>query len=334
MLATVVVVGGGTGGVVAANVLRKTLKKEHRVILIDKNQNHVFYGSFPLLMVNRRKPENLQRDLSRLQKKGIDFIQASVYGIDPELSQLITDREPVPYDYLVLSPGADHHPETVPGFTQEAFNAYSLKDVNYLRRRLQFFNGGKIVIFISSLPFSCSPVPYEFTFLLDDYLRKQNIRDKTEITLVTPEPGPEPIGEPKVGASIRKMLQDRQINYYSEAKVLSIDTANKQLVLDQVIYITGDLFVGIPSHWGPGFLRNSFLTEEGGWIKVHPYTLRTKIENIYAIGDATNIRLPVKKVWGPKAGIFAHYQAEVVSRNLAREIAGQKPNYRYTAKGM
>ena len=333
-LAKVVVVGGGTGGVVAANVLRKTLKKEHKVVLIDRNQNHVFYGTIPLLNINRRKPQNLQRNLSRLNNKGIDFVQAEVTGIDYELSKVLTTLEPVSYDYLVLSPGAEHHPETVPGFNEIAYNAYSLKGANQLRQNLKDFVGGKIVVFISSLPFSCPPAPYEITFLLDDYLRNRGIRNQTEIYLITPEPSPEPLAEPKVGGSIREMLNERDINYYSEAKVLSIDPLKQKLILDQGVTIPGDYFIGIPSHWGPNFLRNTFLSEEGGWIKVDPNTLQTKIKNIFAIGDATNIRLPINKVWAPKAGIFAHYQAEVVARNLSRLISRQKPNYSYTAKGM
>lgn len=326
-------VGGGTGGIVAANVLRKTLHKSHRVVLIDRNKKHVFYGSLPFLMINRRKPEYLQRELPRLNRKGIEFVEAEVTGINTGNSHVTTNRELIPYDYLILSPGAEHHPETVPGFFEGVYNVYSLEGTNKLRQRLHGFTGGNIVIFISSLPITCPPAPYEITFLLHDYLRKKGVRNQTRISLVSPEPGPEPLGGPKIGASIRKMLQERDICYYSEAKVLSLDTATRELKLDQGISLNGDLFMGVPSHWGPSFLRNTPVTEEGGWIKVNPYTLQTSINRVFATGDATNLRLPVKQVWGPKAGIFAHYQAEVVARNIALQISGKKPEYRYTAKG-
>ncbi|MDO9573521.1 MAG: hypothetical protein Q7I94_00905 [Candidatus Contubernalis sp.] len=81
-------------------------------------------------------------------------------------------------------------------------------------------------------------------------------------------------------------------------------------------------------------LHSSGLVEEGGWIKVDPHTLETENERIFAVGDATNLRLPVMNVLAPKSGVFAHYQAEVVGRNIACILKGKDPEFRYTAKGL
>lgn len=333
-MASILILGGGTGGVVAANVLGKILDREHRITLIDRRDSHIFYGSFPLLMVNRRKPEDLKKRLSTLRKKGVEFVQTEIRGIFSQESVVRTDTGPFKYDYLIISLGAEHHPETVPGFSEGAFNAYSLEGLDDLRNRLEEFHEGRIVFFISSLPFICPPAPYEMMFLLDDYFRQRGIRKKVELTMVTPEPSPEPLAGPKVGLSVRKMMDERDIDLNTEAKVLSLDYGAGKLNLDQGVSFEGELFIGVPPHWGPSIMRDTGLIEGGGWIEVSPRTLQTRVKNIYAIGDATALRLPVKKVLAPKAGIFAHYQAEVVARNIASLIAGRKPRHRYKARGM
>ena len=213
-----------------------------------------------------------------------------------------------------------------------AYNVYNFDDVIRLSNHLQNIKRGKIVLFISSLPFVCPPAPYEIVFLLDEYFRERGIREKVELSLVTPEQAPEPLAGPRVGASVRRMFQQRNIGLITNARVLT-DPSSKTLALDQGINIQADLFLGIPSHWGPTVMRGTGLVDEGGWIEVDPYTLETKRKNVFAIGDAIGLRLPVMNVLAPKAGVFAHYQAEVVSRNIALLIKGKKARFRYTAKG-
>jgi len=333
-LKTILILGGGTGGVVCANVLGKLLGKSHRVILIDRNERHVFRGSYPLLMVNKRNPGDLTRKLERLALKNVEFIQAEVEKIFPEQSKVQTNKGYVDYDFLIISLGAEHHPETLPGFSEGAYNIYDFENLIRLGNELKKTEGGRIVLFISSLPFICPPAPYEMIFLLDEYFRHLGRRKKVELFFITPETAPEPLAGPKVSESIRQMLNSRGINLITNAKVLSLEAPSKTLLLDHGIKIEGELFLGIPPHWGPTVMRGTGLVEEGGWIQVDPYTLETKRKNIFAIGDATALRLPVSNVLAPKAGIFAHYQAEVVSRNIALFINGKKPRFRYTGKGL
>jgi sulfide:quinone oxidoreductase len=333
-MSTVVILGGGTGGVVCANVLGKTLGKGHRVVLVDRKDSHVFMGSYPLLMINKRKAEDITRKLENLAKKGVEFIHSEVKKVLTEQSAVQTDSGYIEYDYLIISLGAEHHPETVPGFAEGAYNIYNFDDVIRLGSHLKTIRGGKIVLFISSLPIICPSAPYEIVFLLDEYFRERGIRDKVELSLVTPEQSPFPLAGPRVGASFRRMLQERRIGLTTNARVLTLDPSSKTLALDQGINVQADLFLGIPSHWGPTVMRSTGLVEEGGWLEVDPYTLETKRKNVFAIGDATGLRLPVMNVFAPKAGIFAHYQAEVVSRNIALLIKGEKARFRYTAKGL
>jgi sulfide:quinone oxidoreductase len=333
---TVVVLGGGVGGVVASNVLRKTLPKKHRVVLVDRNDRHNFRSSLPLLLVNKRRPAQISRKLENLRRKGIDFIQAEISQLDTGRRTVETSGGELDYDYLVVSLGAEHHPETVPGMAAGSYNPWSFEGASRLRQKLAAFKRGKIVMFAASLPFTCPPAPYETMFLLDEYFRRRGLRGQVDLTLVTPEPTPEPLAGPKVGDSVRRMLEQRGIELITQARVLSLHSHNGSgsLLLDHGISIPGDLFLGIPPHWGPSVLRDSGLVEEGGWITVDPDTLEARADRVYGIGDAAAVKLPVMKVWAPKAGIFAHYQAEVVGRNIACMIAGEKPRFRYTGKGL
>lgn len=328
----VLVLGGGSGGLVASNVLKRELGAAADVTLIDRNRRHYYQSSYPMLLIGGRKPGAITRRLERLQRKGIEFHQAKITGVDPYHRKVVTTTGSLSFDYLVISLGAELHPETVPGFRRNAYNIYDFWDLIRLRHRLANFSHGRVVLFISSLPFKCPPAPSEFMFLLDQLFRQRGCRNRVSLTMVTPETSPEPLAGPLVGQSVRRMLGQRGIKLITEAKVLRLDPGN--LVLDQGIEVRGDIFLGIPPHWGPDALRGSGLVEAGGWVKVDPHTLETGVPGVYAIGDATAVRLPVAGIQAPKAGAFAHNQAEVVARNLANIVRGAPPRFRYTGRGV
>ncbi len=329
---TILILGGGTGGVAAANVLGKTVGRRHQVVLVDRNDSHFFLASYPLVMIGRRRPEQVKRKLKNLERKGVAFFQAEVKSINTTCRRVETDRGALSYDYLVIALGAEHHPETVPGQAEGAYNPYNFADLNRLRQRLASFKRGKIVVFISSLPYTGVIAPWEIIFLLEDFFRQRGFERQVKLTLATPEPLPLPLAGPKVGDSIRRMMQQRGINLITQVRVLNLDQKGGSLILDHGITLPADLFIGIPSHWGPSALRDSELTVKGGWVRVHPHTLETGADGVFAIGDAAATVLPLSQVWAPKAGFFAHYQAEVVARNIALILAGKKPVFRFTGK--
>lgn len=286
-----------------------------------------------MLVINERKKTELLRPLAGLKKKGIDYLQAEVLKVDPINALVETSVKSLEFDYLVIALGAEHNPSTVPGFVESAFNVYSFEGVCCLRDRLAEFRGGSIILFISSIPYICPLAPYEIIFLLDWHLRQRGIRRKTELTVVTPSSSPEPLAPPRVGGRLIEMLKRREIQLVTEAKVLYLNPLQNTLVMDHV-EMEADLFLGVPPHRGPAALQGSGLVvDEGGWIAVHPHTLETRVQKVFAVGDAAALRLPVLKAWAPKAGVFAHYQGEVVARNIARLIRGVEPKYKYTGKG-
>ncbi|MGI5900938.1 MAG: NAD(P)/FAD-dependent oxidoreductase [Desulfitobacteriia bacterium] len=326
------ILGGGIGGVVAANLLKKAVGSSMEVMVIDREPMHRYAPSYPLVLTGEKKPGEICRDLKVLKRKNIEVLNDEITEIDFEARRVFTRNTNLNYDYLLISLGLDYHPEAVPGFKEFAFNVYDFKDLSEIRRRLKNFTSGRIVLFVSSLPIKCSPAPYEIILLVDYYFRRRGNRQQVKLTIVTPEASPEPLAKPKVGLSIRKLLAERNIELLTEAKVLAVE--EKALVLDSETKIPADLLLGIAPHWTPKVLRQTKLTDKNGFVKVNPYTMETSYPGVYAIGDATSIRLPVIGAYAPKAGVFTHAQAKVVAKNIARLAKGLKPVYRYDGKGL
>ena len=236
----ILILGGGTEGLVVANELRKKLGREHKIILIDKNEKHIYAPSFLWLMLGKRRAEEIQKPLNLLRKKWIDFINEEIIKIIPEKKLVKTTGNEFNYDYLVISLGAELAPEKIKNISKAGYNLYQLEDVEKLRDDLKVFQGGKVCIVISALPFKCPAAPYEAAFLLDEYFSKKRIRGKTEISIFTPETLPMPAAGQEIGEAIRSMLESRNINFTPEVQLVSVDSDKKELKFKAgkiVIYI-------------------------------------------------------------------------------------------------
>lgn len=328
---SILILGGGTAGVAAANVLRKLLPLRHQITLVDRQAYHVFKAGFPLVPVRHRRPNELIRPLDGLRQIGVEFIQAEVIAADLTHQIIHTSIGNLTYDYLVIALGAELSPESIPGFRDAAFNAYSLEHLSLLAAELPKFKKGRIVVFVSHLPY-LGVGPYELVLLLQDYFHRKGRGNQVQVTFVTPETSPLPIAGPKFGRGILDLLERRGIGVSTQARILQLNTKSGHLILDGGIYIPGDMLIGIPSHQGPSPFRGTLLAQDGGWLEVNPLTLATRLPRVYAIGDAVGIRLPITSEWLPKLGAFAHYQGEVVARNIALEITGKEPTFRFTGK--
>ncbi len=100
---TVAVLGGGVGGLVSANRLRKLLSREHRIVLIDRNVWHSFAPAYPAVMLGQKVARQVSRDLRSLERKGIEFIAAEITGIDLSGKTVRFDGQELAYDYLIVS---------------------------------------------------------------------------------------------------------------------------------------------------------------------------------------------------------------------------------------
>ena len=327
---TILILGGGIGGQVAANSLAPLLKGKHRIILMDKGQNFEFPPSFPWVVAGQRNPADIQKSLPSLLKKGVTFIQAEIFGIDPVSKKVKTSAGPLSFDYLLISLGAELAPGKISGFQEGALNLYTLDGSIQIHKSLQSFDQGKIAVLITSTPFKCPAAPYEAAFLIQDFLKKKG--RKGEVVVFTPEPFPMPTAGPKVGEALRGMLESKGIRFYPGHKVTKIDPQGKVLIFENGKNENYDLLVGVPPHEAPKPVKESGLTNETGWIPVDRETLETKYPGIYAIGDVTTIPIAQGKTL-PKAGIFAHYQAEIVAANILSRLNHQPEKGKFDGAG-
>lgn len=335
---TVLILGGGVGGLVAANELRRKLHREHRIVLVDRKTQHVFAPSFLWLMLGWRDPSRISQDLSLLKRKGIKYVNAEVLEIDLGKRLVKTSDQDLSYDYLIVALGAELHPKAIPGLSEAGYNLYCLKGVITLRDALKEFSGGTAAVVVSALPFKCPAAPYEAALLLDYAFRRRGIRDRVDLKIFTPEPLPMPVAGPIVGGAVKQMVEARGIGFHPQWKLISVDPEKREITFENGQKARFDLLIAIPPHRSPEVVQKAGLTDGTGWIPVDKGTLKTQHENVYALGDVTAIRLPGRykpdvPLMLPKAGVFAHYQAEAVAQNIVAEIQGRTPPVAFDGKG-
>jgi sulfide:quinone oxidoreductase len=328
----VLILGGGLGGLMAASHLRRLLPREHDVVVVEKKETFSLCMANLWLMTGERQvPEEGQREMSGLAKKGIDWVRGEVQSLDADARTVRTTAGSLDGDYLVVALGADRKPQAVPGFSEGALNLYEPGGAQAIRHTLAGFSGGRIVVLISRTPFSCPSAPYEAAFLIEDVLRKRGVRERVEIAVYTPEDLPMPVAGPTVGQSLVQMLKERGIEFHGEQITLKIDPASRRVLfeIDETSY---DLLVGVPPHVAPEAAREGKLVDASGWIPVDSGTLETRHPGVFAIGDATAIRLP-NGMFLPKAGVFADGQARAAAERVAADIVGDAEASRFNGHG-
>jgi len=328
---TVVVLGGGTGGLVVANHLARN-KDGHRIVLVERDAVYRFAPSFPWVMSGARRPEQVTVDLRRLARRSVELTQAEVRAIDVDAGRIETSTGSIPYDRLVVALGAELAPDALPGFTEGAHNVYALEGAVSAGRALEQFEGGRVVVLVSRLPYKCPAAPYETALLAEALLRKRGVRSGSTIDVYTPEPLPMPTAGPVLGEALRGILEQREIGFHPEQSVERIEAEARELVLTSGERVGYDLLLGVPPHRAPAPARESGLAAVSGFIPVDRATLATTIEGVFAIGDVTTIPLAGGRFL-PKAGVFAHGQAKVVARRIAAELAGRAPSDAFEGKG-
>ena len=319
---TIVILGGGVGGLVTANELRERLGKEHRVILIDREDRHIFWPSLLWVQVGLRDPGKIVRDLAMLEKKGIEVLKGEVESIDPERKTVRVDDSELAADYVVISLGAQLAPEKVPGLAEGGHNLYSLEGATAIRDSLKKVDEGRVVVLTAGTPYKCPAAPYEAAMLLAHDLHKRRLRDRVEVAIYAWEPAPMGVTGPEVSAGVKHFLAERDIPYYPQHQVTQVDATSGTLHFGDGAEANFDLLVYIPPHVAPTVVLQAGLTGESGWVPVDRHSMETRFPGVYAIGDVTAISLAMGMPL-PKAGVFAHHEGEAVARTIASQISGE-----------
>ena len=319
---TILVLGGGVGGLVTAVELRKKLPREHRIVLVDREERHLFPASLLWLILGLRTAEQISRPLDHLRRKGIEVVRGEIRELDPAARRVTVDGATLDGDAVVVSLGADLAPEAVPGLAGAGHDLCTLRGAEGLRSALAGFRSGRLVVLTATPAYKCPAAPYEAAMLLESHCRRHGFRGAVRIDLFAAEPGPLGVAGPEVSAGVRQMVEAKGVAYHPEHQVTAVDTEARRLVFANGAEAGFDLLAYVPPHRAPRVVEAAGLTDATGWVPVDRRTLATRCPGVFAIGDVTAIPLTLGKPL-PKAGVFAHRQAQVVAQTIASEVTGR-----------
>jgi sulfide:quinone oxidoreductase len=235
-------------------------------------------------------------------------------------------------DAIIVSLGAELAPETVPGLAEGGHNLYSIAGAAAIRDALGSFRSGRVVVLTAAPAYKCPAAPYEAAMLIEAFVRRKGAGGGVALDFYAAEPGPMGVAGPAVSQAVRQMIESRGIRYHPEHQVTAVDPGGRTLSFTNGATASFDLLVYIPPHRAPAVIRSSGLTGETGWVGVDRHTFETAYPGVYAIGDVTTVPLTMGKPL-PKAGVFAHRQAEVVTANIAAAWAGRPERMAFDGRG-
>ena len=319
----VVILGGGVGGTIVANLLAKKLRPdEAEITVVDKTGKHVYQPGFVYVAFEHQKPAKLVRDERGLLRKRVKLVLGEAVKIDADGKKVhLADGTVLDYDRLVVALGARLTPDELPGYKESAHHFYSLEGAVELRKALESFQGGKVVVTVASVPYKCPPAPSEAACQLDYYFTKRHIRDKVDIHFLSPLSRVFPL-EP-VNPVVEQVFAKHNIRSTIFFNAESVDPVKKTVNSIEGESVPYDLLIMVPPHRGAKVVEDSGLGDRGGWLPTDKFTLRTKAHpDIFALGDCTDV--PVSK-----SGAAAHFQAKVIAESIVADLRGQTPTMKY-----
>lgn len=320
----VLVLGGGFGGLELSSLLSAELGDAVDVVLIDRAESFVFGFSKLDVMFGRTSEGHVRHRYQDAVKPGVRFLQAEIESIDPEHRRVVTDAGELDGDVMVVALGADLDPGATPGLLEAGHEFYTVPAAFALREVLDSFDGGRVVIGVTSTPFKCPPAPSETALLVHDLLLRRGLRDRSEVSLVMPLGTPIP-PSPPASAAILSAFAERGIRWCPNQQIVSLDPGTKTARTTTGDDIPFDLFLGVPVHVAPEVVRASGLCVDG-WVPVDSLTLETRYPGVYAVGDVTSVGTP-------KAGVFAEGQARVVASAIVAQATGRGSPTQYDGQG-
>ncbi|HUG49820.1 MAG TPA: FAD-dependent oxidoreductase [Terrimesophilobacter sp.] len=321
----VVVLGAGFGGLELTTRLSDAFGDEIEIVLIDQADAFVIGFSKLDVMFGRTDAGAVRHRYREIVKPGVRFVQTTVRAIDPVARRVGTDAGSFDADVLVVALGADVDPAATPGLVEGGHEFYTVAGAAAARDVLARFDGGRVIVGVTSTPFKCPPAPSEAALLVREYLVGRGLGDSSEVTLVMPFGTPVP-PSPAASEALLTAFAEQGVSWLPNRSVRALDPDRNVAVLDNGGELPFDLFLGVPVHRAAAVARESSLARNG-WIPVNPLTLETEFPDVYAIGDVTSVGTP-------KAGVFAEGQATVVAEEIIAKRRGLPQPGSYGGKGV
>ena len=288
----ILILGAGTAGTLIANKLRKRLsKREWSITIVDENKEHYYQPGFLFIPFGIYNQNDVIKPKAKFIPKGVDFIYSQIDKILPQENKVLIaeGKRELKYDFLIIATGTRIAPEETPGLLGELwhkdiFDFYTVEGAVALAERLKSFNGGKLVVNITELPFKCPVAPLEFIFLADTYFKKRGIRDKVELTLVTPLPGA--FTKPIATKMLSGLMEEKNIKIVPDFNIAEVDNLNKKILDYEEKAVEFDILVTIPTNKGADMIERSSMGDDLNFVPTDKHTLQAVgHENIFVLGD-------------------------------------------------
>jgi len=319
----IVILGGGTGGTLTANRLRRLyLETEAEIMVVDQDDRHVYQPGLLFVPFGLAHLEEIVRPRGRQLHRGISYINSAIDHVDLVANEIyLTNGSTTGYDVLVVATGAVLVPEETEGligkgWMEKVFTFYSPEGAAALEAALATFDGGRVVVNVIDMPIKCPVAPLEFCFLADWYFHERGIRDQVQLTYVTPLDGA--FTKPVASRRLVGMLAEKDIELVTEFNTGEVDGEGGRLVAYDGREVGFDLAVVVPLHGGADYVGHSpGLGDELNFIPTDEHTLQSKAApNVFVIGDAANVP-------ASKAGSVTHFEGEVLVENVRRFLTGE-----------
>lgn len=318
-----VILGAGTAGTMVANRLARELEgDEWEITLVDAEETHYYQPGFLFIPFGIYGKKDVIKSKREFLPRGTTLIISPIEMIEPDVNRVyLTNGRILSYDYLIIATGAKTNPEETPGMAEHEwrrsiYDFYTLDGALALHKQLAGWQGGKLVMHITEMPIKCPVAPLEFLFLADWYFQEQGIRDRVELTLVTPLPGA--FTKARASERLGGMLAEKQIRVVPEFNIERVEPDAKQIISYDEQSVAYDLLVTVPLNMGDEVIARSGLGDELNFVPTDKHTLRARdFDNIFVLGDATN--LP-----SSKAGSVAHFQVDTFIANFRRYLDGRE----------
>jgi sulfide:quinone oxidoreductase len=316
-----IILGAGSAGTMMMNHLQGKMPQGWGITVVDKDPVHYYQPGFLFLPFGTYTEEAIKRPKTKFVPKGVRYVHQGIDRVDAAANQVFLEGGAVlQYDLLIIATGSRIAPEEIEGMMgrgwhKNVFDFYTFEGARNLRDFLATWEGGRLVVHLTEMPIKCPVAPLEFAFLADDFFRKKGIRNRVDITYVTPLSGA--FTKPTASAKLGYLLEDKQIKVVPDFNIMQVDADRNTIVSYDGTEVPYDLLVTVPTNKGDDAMARSGLGDELNFVATDPKTLQHKEHtNIFVVGDATDVP-------ASKAGSVAHFEAEILTENILRYIQGQ-----------
>ncbi len=317
-----VILGAGTAGTMMANHLSHELKKaDWKISIVDEKEEHHYQPGYLFLPFDIYTPEDIIKSIEEFIPKHASLVKGKIDKVIPTENKVkMADGSELNYDILIVATGAKIAPEETAGMKgsewhKSVFDFYTFEGSLALRNKLRDWKGGKLVVHITEMPIKCPVAPLEFAFLADSFFKHKHMRDKVEITYVTPLSGA--FTKPKATEALEHLLEEKDIKIESDFAIEHVDNEKKEIVDYGGRAIPFDILVTVPTNKGDEVIERSGMGDDLNYVPTNKATLQSKeYANVFVLGDASNIP-------ASKAGSVAHFEAEILTENILRYMKGE-----------